>query len=310
MWSARPEKVAHLHLHLNNGGRANLEVQKGFSMVQKKIKATVSLWLTIIFLVACSSPSIPSPTEPSINRTQVPEANATAATTEPSATLEYATPTAANGLCTNAYYPVREGATWSYKSTGGPAGEYSFTDTITSVREDGFTLSTKIDGLTRNQEWSCKPEGLVALQFGGAPAAMLNAQNIQLELKASNINGVTFPSQINIGDQWQQTTDVDGKVTVSNQEGTAKGTAQMKFHALGNESVTVPAGKFEAVKIQVDTTLNVNAKYEGLSLPVKFSGSYTYWFVKDVGWIKATGTGSVAGMLFSETTELQSYNVP
>ena len=278
-------------------------------MEQKQIRAIVSLLLTIIFLVACSSPSVPSSTETQTTQTQALR-QATAMETATEITSQTATPATASGLCTNAYYPVREGATWSYKSTGGPVGEYSFTDTISSVRADGFTLSTQIGGLTRNQQWSCKPEGLVALQFGGAPAAMLNAQNIQLELNANNVNGVTFPSQINAGDQWQQTTAVDGKVTVTNQAGTAKGNAQMNFNALGNERVAVPAGTFDAMKIQVDTTLNVNAKYEGLSLPVKFSGSYTYWFVKDVGWIKAMGTGSVAGMSFSETTELQSYNVP
>src|ERR1051325_3208962 len=246
-------------------------------MEQKKIKAIVSVLLTITCLAACSSPI---PTQTKTIETQVPQPSTSIAitATEPPVTLESATPSARQGLCNNAYYPVRQGAMWSYKSTGGPAGEYSFTDTITSVRADGFTLSTQMSSLTRNQEWSCKPEGLVALQFGGAPAAMLNAQNIHLELNANNGNGVTFPSQINAGDQWQQTIDVDGNVKVANQEATAKGTAQMNFHALGNESVTVPAGAFDSLKIQVDTTLSVSANYEGLSLPVKFSGTYTYWF--------------------------------
>ena len=97
-----------------------------------------------------------------------------------------------------------------YQSTGSPTGSYSFTDTITSVREDGFTLTTQFNGLTRTQEWSCTPEGLVALQLGGAPAAAINSQGSQLELEVNNVNGVTFPSAIEAGDQWQHNIDFTG----------------------------------------------------------------------------------------------------
>ena len=277
-------------------------------MEQKKIQTIFSALLIIIFLTACSSPV---PTAPQTTETQAPPATSTEIATQPPVTSDSSlTPAAADSLCTNTYYPVREGATWSYKSTGGPAGEYSFTDTIASVRQDGFTLSTRMGSLTRTQEWTCTSEGLTALQLGGAPAAMLNSQNIQLNLDAKNTSGVTFPRQMNPGDQWQQSVDVDGSVVVANEQGTGSGNAQMNFQAVGNESVTVPAGTFDAMKVQVDTTLNITVAYEGLSLPVKFSGTYTYWFAPDIGWVKASGTGSMMGASFSETTELQSYNLP
>ena len=70
------------------------------------------------------------------------------------------------------------------------------------------------------------------------------------------------------------------------------------------------AGTFNAMKVQVGTTLNMNVSYQGLSVPVVFSGSYTYWFAQGVGWVKASGTGSAAGMSFNETIELQSYSIP
>lgn len=271
-------------------------------MYKHKIKSILSLLLIIIFLTACSSPSNQSPTETQAIETQAPQTTATELVTEPPATSE--------GVCTNPYYPVREGATWSYKSTGGPTGEYTFTDTITSVRADGFTLSSQFGELTRTQEWACKPEGLVALQLGGPSAATLNSENMQLNLEVKNVSGVTFPSEINVGDQWQHNLDFEGKMTVANQEGSATGNAQSSFNALGNESVTVPAGTFDALKIQIDTTLNINVSVQGVSVPVTFSGSYTYWFVKDVGWVKASGTGSISGTSFSETIELQWYNIP
>ena len=280
-------------------------------MEKNKFKGFLSLLLTMIFITACSSPSTVPPTEPPPTETQAPQASPTELATQPPATSEGgSTPAARAGLCANAYYPVREGSTWSYKSTGDPTGEYSFTDTITSVGADGFTLSSQFGDLTRTQKWACKPEGLVALQLGGTSAATLNSANMQLNLEVKNVGGVTYPSEINVGDQWQHNLDFEGKMTVANQEGSATGNAQTNFNALGNDSVTVPAGTFDALKIQIDTTLNINVSVQAVSVPVTFSGSYTYWFVKDVGWVKASGTGSVSGTSFSETIELQSYNIP
>jgi hypothetical protein len=275
-------------------------------MEQKKIYTFISLLLITVFLAACSSPNPPQETQV----VETAQATTTGPTVVPTATVEGGTPVADASLCTNVYYPVRQGATWAYKSTGGPAGEYSFVDTITSVRDSAFTLSTQIGDITRTQEWTCTAEGLTALQLGGAPAAMLNSQNIQLSLDTSNGTGVTFPRQTNPGDQWQQSMDVNGNVTMMNEAAEATGDAQMNFSAIGNESVTVPAGTFDALKVEVNVTLNVNATYGGITLPVSFSGKYTYWFAPNVGWVKASGTGNVLGSSFSDTTELQSYSIP
>jgi hypothetical protein len=276
-------------------------------MKLKTIQFMVSALLILIFLAACSTPPIP-PT--GLQSTATAPTTLTETAFAPTATLETSTPAAAQGLCTNTYYPVRQGATWTYKSTGGPAGEYSFTDTIPSVRDDGFTLSTQVGDLTRTQDWTCSAEGLAALQLGGAPAAMLNSQDIQLNLDINTGTGVTFPRQINPGDRWQQTMDFTGNVTMMNEEAQATGTAQMNFSAIGNESVTVPAGSFEALKVEVDVTLNIQAAYGGVTLPVAFSGEYAYWFAPNVGWVRSSGTGNVLGSSFSDTTELQSYSIP
>jgi hypothetical protein len=261
--------------------------------------ARTGVLLIIFTLVACSPPpGIPTQL-PQVTETQAPPVDTTSAAT-----------VAGTGQCANAYYPVRQSATWTYKSSGGPAGEYSFIDTVTAVRVDGFTLSTQIGSLTRSQEWTCSAEGLAALQLGGAPAAMLNAQNIQMNLNVTGGNGVTFPDQIKPGDQWQQSLDFSGNVTMMNEEADATGTTQMNFNAVGMESVTVPAGTFDALKVEADVTLNINATYQGMTLPVSFSGDYTYWFAEGVGWVKSMGTGNVLGASFSETTELQSYSIP
>lgn len=277
--------------------------------------------LALLFLVTACSKANPTPvptiiptTQPTNTEappaTEVPTATETPAATESPAGSTDGTPRTSSGLCANPYYPVRQGATWTYSSTGGPMGGYGFTDTISSVQEDGFTLTSRFGDLTRTQEWACKPEGLVALQLGGASAATLNSDNMVLKLDAKNVSGVTFPSTINPGDTWQHTLEFTGTITVAGQNMEAKGDAKSNYEAVGYEQVSVPAGTFDALKIHVDTTININGNFNGVSFPVNVTTPYDYWFVQGVGWVKAGGTGSVSGQSFSESIELQSYNIP
>ncbi|HET9909337.1 MAG TPA: hypothetical protein VFQ23_22005 [Anaerolineales bacterium] len=253
-----------------------------------------SLLLILLVVSACAAPAN---NQPGVTET----ASAQSTSTELSSSTE---------LCSNRYFPVREGATWTYKNSGSPAGEFQFTDRVSSVRADGFTLTSQLGNTAWTQEWACQQEGLVALQLGGAPAMTLTAQGVQLNLAVNNVSGVTFPRDIIAGNQWQHNLDFDGQVEMAGQSGNAQGTALTRFTVLGNETVTVPAGTFEAVKIQVEPTLDINVGFQLLSIPVTISGTYTYWFVQDVGWVKASGAGNFAGQTLSETIELQSYHVP
>lgn len=278
----------------------------------------IGLLVLLIVVTACSGAQAtptqaPIATQPAVDTTSVPGAGGTELTSTaeiPTATVGAEAPAASEGQCANPYYPVREGATWTYSSTGGPSGGYSFTDTITSVRDDGFTLTTQFDQLTRTQEWGCSAEGLVALQLGGTSAATLNTDQMQVTFDVGNVSGVTYPKQVNPGDTWQHALEFTAKMVVGGQNIDATGDAHSSFQAVGNESVTVPAGTFDALKIHVDTTININGNFNGVSFPVSFTAPYDYWFVQGVGWVKATGTGDISGQSFNETIELQSYNIP
>lgn len=272
-------------------------------MLSKSMFRLISWLLVLIFILSCSfgaaAPTATPTQQPS--STEAPTVAPTVATEAPTSSSD------TSSQCENQYYPVREGATWSYTSTGGPTGAYSYTDSITAVRADGFTLTTQFKNLTRTQEWACKPEGLVALQLGGAALA---TENLKLQLDTQIATGVTFPAKINANAEWDYALDFTGKMDVAGTSGDASGNDKVHFKALGVESVTVPAGTFDAMKIQVDTTLNVTVKINGLTVPVVFTSSYTYWYAPKAGEVRASGTGSIATQSFSETIELQSYNVP
>src|SRR5512140_775170 len=126
---------------------------KGFSLMNwKMIQKLFSLFFLLSLISACST----APTNNNSNNGN----------------------TTVTGPCANDYYPVVQGATWTYKSTGSPAGDYESTDTISSVKSDGFTLTSKFGDQTRTQDWNCTEQGLVALQLGGPAMATLNSQDM------------------------------------------------------------------------------------------------------------------------------------
>lgn len=268
----------------------------------KKYSAYLSL-LTILIFTACSNAA----TTTNVSATEI------AATTEsPVNPLPQTTSSTAvnTTLCAHPYYPVRAGAAWTYQSTGTPADDYRFTDTITSLRDDGFTLTSEYEKFTRTQEWACSPEGLSAMELGGPIVAALQSQSIQLDPGLLDTSGITFPHDIAAGDAWQRTLEFAGDMTIAGEAGTASGTAQVNFSAIGIEHVSVPAGDFNAMKIQADSLVDLNVTYEGLTVPVTYTATYTYWFAPDVGWVKATGNVNMAELSFTENLELLSYSVP
>jgi hypothetical protein len=223
-------------------------------------------------------------------------------TPEPTPTQETVPQNVESNLCANSLYPVVSGATWTYRSTGSLSGDFSFTDTITEVREEGFTLSSQLDETSFTQEWTCKPEGLASLTFGGGVAGGISTSGVKMDL--------TLPGTINVGDQWPYSLDFAGDMEYNGTSVDTQGTAGFAFNAIGEESVTVPAGTFNALKIHVDLTLDMQVTYSGFTAPAVFTIPTDIWYAPGVGWVKATSAGDIFGLAFDETIELQSYTIP
>ncbi len=270
-------------------------------MRTKTINKSLIPTILAIALTACNA-ALPAPTA-----TSQPTSN------PPSATQPAETPAATpigTGLCANTLAPVKVGATWTYRNTGGPISPSSFTTTMTAVRPDGFTTSTKIaDGPSADQDWACKPEGLVALGTGQTALA-LELQGIKVDLSASNMTGVTLPAKVEAGMKWPYGFDIDGSLSQGNLSATVKGNVATAFQAIGTESVTVPAGTFDAMKVESVSTLSVTANYQGIPLPLTATLNTTFWFAPGVGWVKSIETGEFLATSLNSTTELQSYTIP
>jgi hypothetical protein len=219
--------------------------------------------------------------------------------------------TVIEGLCDNPLYPVKQNATWTYFNTGAPSGDFTYTDTITEVRADGFTLTTTFDELTRTQAWACETGGLKALEYSGGPTANISTQNADMSFNTLQVSGVSFPKELVPGMQWLYNLTLEGTTTMPDgQQTKSSGTFTVTMQEMGNETVTVPAGTFEATKIQANTTLDIVGEFQGVQVPITIIGLTTTWFAPGIGQVKSISDTDFGGVPFTVTTELQSYSIP
>lgn len=213
--------------------------------------------------------------------------------------------------CENLLFPVRMGASWTYHSTGSPSGEFIYTDTISEIRADGFTMTTQVADTARTVEWSCLSEGLRALQIGGGTTASISTQDIAAEFTTLEASGVSLPREVTPGQQWQHNLTIQGSIAMPNEEGApSNGTVSVSMQETGRETITISAGTFEAVKIQAATIIQISADFQGMPVPITINSSSILWYAPNVGFIKSIESSDFNGTSYTTTTELQSYSIP
>lgn len=263
----------------------------------------VSSLVIVLSLAACSAGSVPSPTTP--ESTPSPVVPTGTPTLEP--TAETAIPD--TGLCANPLMPVVNGATWTYTGSSNQDGTYRYQDVITEVREDGFTITSLYnDSQGYTQQWACKSEGLMALQIPGMAA--LAMQQLNANFQTSSIEGVILPREVAPGDQWSFSLDLSGTISTNGISALASGEAVYDMTAAGMESLTVPAGTFQAMRINGVMTINATATVSGLPLPVRVTLTTTSWYAPGVGMVRAVTDGELVGEPVNGLLELQSYQIP
>ncbi len=225
-------------------------------------------------------------------------------TVEPTASLESAT--SVDG-CTNPYYPAVPNTNRIYKSTGTSKGEYTITETTSEVRVDGFTVLTDYTTSVKSIEWSCDSEGLRVYSTGNEKMQGLAVESdqFQLEVTIKNPSGVTLPAKIEAGNTWAQSFEFESTGTIGGNTTTGTGTSTTTYEALGPESITTPAGTFQAMKIKSETKEDIQATFNGLAANSSNAYQTIFWFVEGVGLVRSETTGG-----YTETLELQSYSLP
>jgi hypothetical protein len=252
-----------------------------------------------ISVMACtpSAPSLtattaaPPTTAPTIQPTIVP--------TVPPATAipESTTAPAPSGACDHPYFPVGSNSRWSYRVQGAVASDFIETHMPTSPT--GFTVRMAFPDVSVDNEWRCGPDGLTALQ-----ASRVSTAQTQLRFVSTSVTGVTFPpaDRWTPGSSWTTAYEVEGDPSAIGGN-PARGRITVTSTVAGEESVSVPASSYTAMKISQHTTLDLSVTVRDFSAPISISFEATSWFARGVGMVKTVGGGELG----ESTTELTAY---
>jgi hypothetical protein len=187
--------------------------------------------------------------------------------------------------CGNPYYPLKSGAQWTYNGPQGP-----FTQTISSGGGGIFTINVESGADTFLIQALCMEGGDINLLQVPGDSLSYSGDSGSSTMTTTSNEGVTLPGDIQVGDDWSQT--IGGEVSAGGQK--MDFTLYSTYTAVGYENVSVPAGTFNALKIEQSSDM-------GGPEPM----IQTLWYVQDVGMVKSEiDIGELV------VQELVSYNIP
>ncbi|MBK9924271.1 MAG: hypothetical protein IPP66_03180 [Anaerolineales bacterium] len=275
--------------------------------MSRRLFPVLSIIALIVSSLACSLPgnsvssAAPAPTDSSAV-TSSPSDSATA--TEPPAP---AVSESGSGACANPFYPIAVGVSWSYSFSGAAPG--NFTRSIIAVNADGFTDQDAFDnGVTRTGDWKCDAGALIALQPDGGQSGTSNVEssNVSVSFQTTEMSGVTMPATLNPGETWTQNFILEGIETINGQEIPAKNETAHSCTVGNTESVTVPAGTFDAVHVDCTTDMKITITLNGSEVPTAITSTSTVWYASGVGMIKTDSQVNGA----TSVIELTAYTIP
>ncbi len=193
------------------------------------------------------------------------------------------------GFCYNPYYPVALGAARTYQVTGASS---PVTNTITDLSEDGFTETWVSPDSTIMQKWECLPEGLVNMSSAFDEETLAAVTDEIRVVGDATVEGISIPVPLNIGDSWEQTSS--GAISPDDDDAKLIFTTTVSRTAVGMETVTVPAGTFEAIRVDSIVVMDSILDTPEGTLPFLTSTSAgSLWLAEGIGAVKIT-SGIVA----------------
>lgn len=183
------------------------------------------------------------------------------------------------------YLPLEIGNRWNYSLVAGTAkmtAEFKVSEKTVVDGVDVMVFDGYINGMNQQKEYyQIKPEGVFTIRRKmGVYNFRFTPQQIFLK----------YP--VTIGDSWEQeflTSDEEKKISLN---------SKMKCTYFAFEKLSVPAGVFNVVKLQIDLETSDGSKVEGFR-----------YFADGIGIIKEDMTISAKGKSVSVVSVLTDYQV-
>lgn len=255
----------------------------------------------LILTLACSLGSQQVENAPGTSSTPLPPEQST---TQPEAPTAQLIIPAQVSPCANPYMPVVAGATWNYTLRGAVSDTY--THTILSVNGSNFTEQDVFgSGVTRQGEWLCQNGDLIALNPGGGGASV-STEGLTSQFEATANSGITFSANPQPGSAWSQSVTLEGSQIINGYNAPSKNVTTSACTAIALESVTVPAGTFQALRVDCVITMEISVTADGIPFNTVINSTSTSWYAPGLGMIKTVTSGN--GL--DSTIELISYTIP
>jgi len=189
--------------------------------------------------------------------------------------------------CLHPFYPLQVGYKVTYESRqrdGKPLGIHSWS--VVSADSDSVTIKYAYPDQGQEMEHVMRCEG------GALISSSLLHQNGfdetgTMKADARYIEGVHLPAEVMPGVEWNSAFEIVVESPGQTGEGSYQMTSVLKSDsiAVGVESVTVPAGTFESVRVETMRSVSMPS-VPGFSVPSIEIRSVD-WLVKDVGLVKS-----------------------
>ncbi len=194
-------------------------------------------------------------------------------------------------ICDQPFAPVRPNWEWQYQVKG--ARNTTYTLHKTAITNNSFVQVRQSQSGKEEQKFGCTPEGLTPLELGGsgggANRASIDGQAVSYDIDLVSVKGVSIADydRWEVGETWKLTQEIRG----SGQQGPIRyavsGTLETTYKVVGQEQITVPAGKFTAFKLQTTFATRIKATAGIISIPFNFEAQGTSWFAEGIGLIKS-----------------------
>jgi hypothetical protein len=206
----------------------------------------------------------------------------------------------ATGACANDYFPVLAGATWNYRVRRGSTTARA-RQTLESVEATGFAVILRSALGGERDVWICTSKGLAEVsrtQLSTREAPLAGT----VDFHGAHSVGVTVPKNLYEGAAWSQTVTSHGDVERLGAHHPAIQTVTTSFRVVGSGAVVTPAGRFDALKIQVTSTTNRRTPSMGMNTTTVTRS--VEWVARDVGVVMSV----VRGPGLDVSTTLLAYS--
>lgn len=204
------------------------------------------------------------------------------------------TPSPSAGDCYNLFFPVTPDESLEYETSFGSnnlAG-YIYSVTFTDISDGSFIQHQEVTGGAAppsygsavDTTWKCQPDGLVSSEYTD-----LSRPEPRLKFETLAASGVTIPRPERWlkSSKWKYEYSVRGQMSFvgAPQPVDVEGAISVAAEIMAQERVEVPAGVYEALKVQSLYSQALTMKGSA-SMPINMTFKVQSWYAQDVGLVK------------------------